>query len=383
MLSFPGSIPIRIHPLFWLLAGMIGWINSQDILGTLIWIVIITISILVHEFGHALSARYFGQTAEIELIMLGGVTQRTGPKLKLWQEFVVVFNGPLAGLMLGMLSLLFYSSVDSAKHPLLAGILFISYLVNIIWTIFNLLPVHPLDGGKLLNIFLESILGFRGIKIGFFISIGLSLAGAVYFFINQSLFAGSLFLIFAFENYRAWQAARGMSPYDHDTDLQKKLESAEDVMKNGNYEEALTLLNDVQNTAKTGYIYLIALQNQASILAHQQRFQESYEKLIPIVNQLTSEGQQLFQTVCYRLKKWEEAIHAGNRAYQNQPNGETALINSFCHACLGQVKPAIGWLQCAFTAGVPNPKVVLQSHEFDQIRQDPSFQAFSNNILSS
>src|SRR4051812_20886609 len=105
MIRIPGSIPISIYPFFWLLAVGIGWINTFNILGTSIWIGIIFVSVLVHEYGHALTAIFFGQKAQIDLVAMGGITQRHGSKLKLWQDFIIVLNGPLAGLCLGLLAL--------------------------------------------------------------------------------------------------------------------------------------------------------------------------------------------------------------------------------------------------------------------------------------
>jgi stage IV sporulation protein FB len=56
MLRIPGKIPIAISPAFWIFAALIGYLNSQSFIGTIIWIGIIFVSVLVHEFGHALTA---------------------------------------------------------------------------------------------------------------------------------------------------------------------------------------------------------------------------------------------------------------------------------------------------------------------------------------
>jgi hypothetical protein len=74
MIEIPGRIPLAIHPFFWVFAALIGWMNSQTILGTLIWVGIIVVSVVVHEFGHAITAVLFKQKARIQLIALGGVT---------------------------------------------------------------------------------------------------------------------------------------------------------------------------------------------------------------------------------------------------------------------------------------------------------------------
>ena len=54
MLKISGPIPIAIYPFFWILAAAIGWLNTFNFPGTLIWMVIIVGSVLVHEFGHVL-----------------------------------------------------------------------------------------------------------------------------------------------------------------------------------------------------------------------------------------------------------------------------------------------------------------------------------------
>ncbi|MCE2982169.1 MAG: M50 family metallopeptidase, partial [Parachlamydia sp.] len=97
MIYIPGKIPIRIFPFFWLLIVMIGWLNTQSIPETAIWAAVIFISVLIHEFGHALTAVAFGQEAEISLVGLGGLTKREGPTLAKWKDFIIVLNGPLAG----------------------------------------------------------------------------------------------------------------------------------------------------------------------------------------------------------------------------------------------------------------------------------------------
>ena len=100
MIVIPGPIPVAIHPLFWLLATVIGWIYSQSLPGVLIWIGIIFFSVLIHEFGHALTAVAFRQRAQIQLVALGGLTSFEGPKLRFWQQFLITFNGPLFGFFL-------------------------------------------------------------------------------------------------------------------------------------------------------------------------------------------------------------------------------------------------------------------------------------------
>ncbi len=102
ILQFPGRIPITIYPTFWLFAALIGYLNSGSLIGTLIWIGIIFVSVLFHEFGHALTALLFGQHPRIELVALGGLTYHDGQKLPFWKQFFIVLDGPIFGFLLAI-----------------------------------------------------------------------------------------------------------------------------------------------------------------------------------------------------------------------------------------------------------------------------------------
>ena len=64
------KIPISIKPFFWIFAVLIGFLMSGTLLGTIIWVVIIFVSVLVHELGHATVALAFNQNPKIELMIL-------------------------------------------------------------------------------------------------------------------------------------------------------------------------------------------------------------------------------------------------------------------------------------------------------------------------
>ena len=60
------GIPVRVHPLFWLVSAMMGF-NGDDPVGTLIWVACVFASILAHEYGHGLMGRAFGAHPQIAL----------------------------------------------------------------------------------------------------------------------------------------------------------------------------------------------------------------------------------------------------------------------------------------------------------------------------
>ena len=50
------AIPLTIHPSFWLVALLIGWLSSASVGDAAIWVIVILVSLLIHEYGHALTA---------------------------------------------------------------------------------------------------------------------------------------------------------------------------------------------------------------------------------------------------------------------------------------------------------------------------------------
>jgi len=374
MLIFSGKIPVRVNPFFLLLCILIGWLNTSTVIGTLIWMGVIFVSVLVHEYGHALTAVCFGQRAEIELHGLGGITRRHGGQLPLFKEFLIVLNGPLAGFFLFIISYYLGSIVgDQRPQNFIAYALSITMIANFFWTIVNLIPVYPLDGGHLMRILLEGAFGFRGVQVSLFISMALSIIiGAA--FIRDSFLLSLLFFLFAFESWRTWQSALVITSYDQNPDIQKRFKDAESTLREGNASAALEMFLRIRDDSGKGRIFTAATELAAKILTEKRRFQDAYELLRPHLKQLSLEGLHLLQKIAYHGGKWSEAISVGNELYRNHPNSETAVLNALCHGTLGQVRPAAGWLRTAANHGLPNLEQILQKREFDKIRNDPDFQ---------
>jgi len=360
MLKFPGKIPVSIYPFFWVLVFLIGWLNSGNIQGTLIWAGIIVVSVLVHEFGHALTAVFFGQTAKIELVGLGGVTQRKGSeKLKLWQEFIIVLNGPLAGFTLAAISWWAYSILHEI-HPdsLVTYASKIAFYVNFFWTILNLLPVQPLDGGKLFSIFLESIFGLKGVKIALFISLLLAAAFGIFFFAMREFFIGSVFMLFTFESYKSWKESLSITEADQNLPLLKLLKEAENEWRLGYKSEALKHFQEIRDMTSSGVIYRTVTEGTAHLLADRGSGKEAYEMLMSLGKQISADGLNLLHRLAYSQQQWKEVISLGDKVYQNNPNYQVALFNAASHSAIGNVKPAIGWIQCAIQDGLPEAKQI-------------------------
>ncbi len=105
-------------------------------------------SILVHELGHAITARAFGLgPVSITLHGFGGLTQYRRGASGL-QGILVTAAGPLAGFALGTVSLVLGLVALGVLGPGLVTTVFDQLVwVNFFWSAFNLLPMYPMDGG--------------------------------------------------------------------------------------------------------------------------------------------------------------------------------------------------------------------------------------------
>jgi Zn-dependent protease len=155
------GFPIRIHPWFLIVAGIIGFSGPEPNLArALVWIGVVLVSVLVHELGHAFAARTVGAEPTIDLYALGGLTAFAPPRpLGRWQSVGISLAGPFAGFLLGFLVLSGAAALGTdrpspfvgSNAPLIEVIVGASIWVNLYWGVVNLLPILPLDGGNVVR----------------------------------------------------------------------------------------------------------------------------------------------------------------------------------------------------------------------------------------
>lgn len=374
MIQLFKRIPVTISPFFWVMAAMIGFLNTQHIIGMLIWIPIIFISILFHEYGHALTSLFFGQHPKIALVAFGGVTYPQGPRLSLWKEFLVVLNGPLFGFSLYILAkILIHSAIF--KSPVALFALHILYQVNLYWTILNLLPVLPLDGGQLLRIFLEFVLGAKGLTLNFLISIVIAgILGFICFFMNLWL-PGSLFLLFAFQNFESWKQVRNLTDADRNEAMQENLRQAEQSAKQGDTLRAKELLQSIRSSNGKGILHQIATESLARIYFQENDLPQSYELFKSICRDLEPESKKMLHEAAFAAGDWRLVNELSQECFQYTPTPEIALRASISSAQLHHVDAALGWLETALQKGL-NISDAAKEKGFDPIRNIDKFQQF-------
>ncbi len=177
------GIPVTIHPSFLLIAALLG-MSSGSLQLVVAWVVVIFVSILIHELGHALTARSYGAEVAIELNGIGGLTSWSvpGKELRPGQRALVAAAGSGVGLLFGGMVFLF----DRFTGPYDGVAEFVVYYlitVNVFWGLINWLPIRPLDGGHLFTSLLQRIVPSKAEVIAnvvFFITAAGALAFALW-----------------------------------------------------------------------------------------------------------------------------------------------------------------------------------------------------------
>jgi Zn-dependent protease len=164
------GIGIFIHWTFSLLILFVVYVNYKagqnvtQILWSVLFIVCIFLTVVLHELGHALTAKKFGiKTKDITLLPIGGLARLERLPEKPSEELMVAFAGPLVNIVLAFITSLFITLPDNPEDVVAqlsdgvnANNFFLNfYLVNIVLAIFNLIPAFPMDGGRVLRALLS------------------------------------------------------------------------------------------------------------------------------------------------------------------------------------------------------------------------------------
>ena len=110
---------------------------------------VLAVSIVAHEFGHALTGRAFGcDTRDISLSFIGGCASMMSMPRKGWQEFLVAAAGPAVSFALSGAAFLILLLVPIGSE-FLVFTLYVLMWMNLVLGCFNLLPGFPMDGGRI------------------------------------------------------------------------------------------------------------------------------------------------------------------------------------------------------------------------------------------
>lgn len=202
---------VKVHPSFLILLAII-FIpvidqSGEEILRRLIFTFGLVLCVTLHEFGHIFMARRLGyRTGDIILNMLGGLAHVEFAKQSPKSDILVAAAGPLVNLVLGLSAALLYFILRPAGDSLLEYSLMAFTAINAIMMLFNLLPIFPLDGGRILRGFLTLIFGSdKGARISLVAGVVLCLPLLGYALWNAYIILTGiclLILLFSFYDWR-------------------------------------------------------------------------------------------------------------------------------------------------------------------------------------
>ena len=144
-----GTIPVRVRPEFFILPAVFG-LQAGTLEKGLLWMLIVFVSVLMHELGHAMAMRVFRFPPRIELHAMGGFTLwPDGARPTEKQKLLVTLCGPGIELLAGVAVYFGTRSLELPELAAWARNIFV--WVNIAWALINLLPILPWDGGLALD----------------------------------------------------------------------------------------------------------------------------------------------------------------------------------------------------------------------------------------
>ncbi|MCB9555389.1 MAG: hypothetical protein H6707_04745 [Deltaproteobacteria bacterium] len=167
------GVPLRVRSSFWLLLLLI-LVFGGGLYGLLLSLGVV-LSLLVHELGHALIARWRGlSVAVIELHFFGGTARLRAAPTRSVDEILIALAGPLASLLLAA-ALGGFAKWGSVYVYQLC-------LINLLIVGINLLPALPMDGGRVLRGVLALKLGreratFVAVRVARIVALLVALAG--------------------------------------------------------------------------------------------------------------------------------------------------------------------------------------------------------------
>lgn len=433
------GIPVRIDPTFLLIALLLGFgVRSGALL--LSWVLIVTASVLLHELGHAVAFRRYGQRPEILLQGMGGVTTGSGEPLTPKRDLVVSLAGPLTGMaVLGVPALMLARSSDgfsTGVETILSDLVF----VNIAWSVLNLLPVLPLDGGRVSAAVLNMLTGGAGQRPAHLLSAVVAGAGGIYAMSAGYLFGAVFAGFFAFYNISQVSAARNVT-------LQQGLVEGWQALRRGETRTAAAAAEAALADRPSAEVMAVAMELLAwarlaegdragaqDAIAHYPhgrtpdgfllaalevdagRSDEALDRLVAayrddrpglaaaavadgvaragldrmLVDRLLGPGGPGPEAVArlavhlHEAGRYDEAVAAGRRAFDSGAGGEGRVAyNLACSlARAGQEEAALDWLERAATGGFADLALVDGDPDLDPLRDHERFRALRTRFES-
>jgi Zn-dependent protease len=332
-----GSFPVAVYPSFLVAAALLGyffWTDDWQML--LLWVVVVFVSVLVHELGHALVALALGGRPEIRLEGFGGVTfPRLPQRPSAGKQVILSVAGPVAGLGLGAAAWALSKAVPPEPGSPAAAVLLLFQVTSVDWAVLNLLPVVPLDGGHVLLAVIEGVRRKPSAALASWISAVVAgcIALAAWRLFGQPYIA-IWFLLFAFQNVTRARLAKQESAAPQPAAPQVRDAEREDVDRELSRARAALLTSDVDTA-----------------LASAQALEDGEGPYRQAAGLRIRAGVELS-----RGDYQAAGLHAG-RSYTLWQTPDAAVVAARANLRAGERERALNWLKRALEAGAPTAAV--------------------------
>lgn len=210
-----GKTSIDVDFSFFILVALfviLGYDESRGIEYALIWIPILFVSVLFHEFAHAAAIALFGFGASH--IVLGGMGGHTANEnmrnARPWQDVVISIAGPVSNFILAFVcGWLYLNTRVGSSDKMLIVLLPTMRAASIWWGLLNLIPVPPLDGGHATRSFFKMFLTDRtSFVLSTWIALIVGGAIALWGFRQGQFFLAFFLVMMLFAVWQRWQYFR-------------------------------------------------------------------------------------------------------------------------------------------------------------------------------
>jgi len=344
-----GPFPVRLEASFLITAVFLGWRGGSSMVALASWVLIVFISVLVHELGHALVGLVQGGRPEIVLQGMGGLTfPRLRTRTSHAQQILLSVAGPVAGLLPGIVTLIILilqqrveltgplglmgqiSRLSGARDPVV-NLLATMSLMSVIWTVFNLVPVIPLDGGHVMESAITWLRKKPSQVLASWLSavFGVLFAALMFFLLNQ-LFAALFFVYMAVMSVSRARQFKAGGPTAPASPV------APDAPAHAQITQALAAARDALNSND----FATGLQIAESLESSADPFQRSA-------------GARVRAAVALLRGEFDEAGRQAGRAFSLAPSPDSATLAARAAVRAGQLEIARNWVKRAVEAGAP------------------------------
>ncbi len=432
------GIPVKIDTSFLIICAFLAYNRHSNPILLVEWLIVIFVSILIHELGHALMVRSYGLSPQILFYSMGGLTSWRDEKgLSHAKHIVISLAGPFAGFVFGGLVFLSYMAFpDLYADGFGAQVLLDLLLVNFGWGIFNLLPILPLDGGNVAHSIEQWVTKRPSEIITRAVSVVVSVAAGLLAYSVGELWIAILMVLFALIN--GGQLFK-MIQYKRDSGLIPMLEQARDAIKSSDgagalilaktalssahslevKEEAQRILlqaliigNEIEQARKEADRLQAVYSHEALLRALTGLNREQLQLAIPVieysyasapspdlnfifVNALIIAGRhhdaeplisgqqnpdyatasyKTLQVAAFHSGRYEYSVEVGRQAFERSKDPEVAYNIACAEARAGRPDEALAWVERALEAGFRDVESLASDPDFESLRSRPQFQ---------